>query len=97
MYLRYLNSAGMNLNWVRIKLREKENQLSSGYDKGPLDSVIILWKCHDISERYWSDPKTLFVFVLHKHKFVFVFVKELILVPKTPVIGRHKVIFVTEV
>jgi hypothetical protein len=30
----------------------------------------------------WSDPKTLFVFVLHKHKFVFVFVKELLCVPK---------------
>ena len=38
---------------------------------------------------YWSDPKTLFVFVLHKHKFVFVFVKELFCVPKTPVIGQH--------
>jgi hypothetical protein len=46
---------------------------------------------------HWSDPKTLFVFVLHKHKFVFVFGKELIFVPKTPVIGRHKMIFVTEV
>ena len=45
----------------------------------------------------WSDPKTLFVFVLHKHKFVFVFVKELIFVPKTPIIGQHKMIFVTEV
>jgi hypothetical protein len=45
----------------------------------------------------WSDPKTLFVFVSHKHKFVFVFVKELIFIPKTPVIGRHKMIFVTEV
>ena len=38
---------------------------------------------------HWSDPKTLFVFVLHKHKFVFVFVKELLCVPKTSVIGRH--------
>ena len=46
---------------------------------------------------YWKDPKTLCVFVTHKHKFVFVFVKELIFVPKTPVIGRHKMMFVTEV
>ena len=51
-YLQYLNSAGMNLNGVRIKLREKENQLSSRYDRGPLNSVIILRKRHNISERY---------------------------------------------
>ena len=51
-YLRYLNSAGMNLNWSRIKLREKENQLSSRYDRGPLNSVIISRKHHNISERY---------------------------------------------
>ena len=31
--LRYLNSSGMNLNWGRINLREKEKQLSSQYDK----------------------------------------------------------------
>jgi len=39
------------------------------------------------------------VFVSHKHKFVFVFVfvKELLFVPKTPVIGRHKMIFMTKV
>ena len=43
----------MNLNWARIKLREKENQLSSRYDRGPLNSIIILWKRHNISERYY--------------------------------------------
>jgi hypothetical protein len=42
----------MNLNLVRIKLREKEYQLSSRYDRGPLNSVIILQKRHNISERY---------------------------------------------
>ena len=52
-YLQYLNSAGMNLNWARIKLREKENQLSSWYDRGPLNSVIILWKHHNILERFY--------------------------------------------
>ena len=34
-YLGYLNSAGMNLNWARIKLREKENQLSSDMTEDP--------------------------------------------------------------
>jgi hypothetical protein len=29
--LQYLNSSGMNLNWARINLREKEKQLSSQY------------------------------------------------------------------
>ncbi len=29
--LRYLNSSGMNLNWARINLREKEKQLSFQY------------------------------------------------------------------
>ncbi len=43
----------MNLNWARIKLREKENQLSSRYDRGPLNSVIILQKRHYILERYY--------------------------------------------
>ncbi len=34
--LRYLNSLGMNLNWGRINLREKEKQLSSSqYDNIP--------------------------------------------------------------
>jgi len=42
----------MNLNWVRIKLREKENQLSSRYDRGTLNSVIIFRKRHNILERY---------------------------------------------
>jgi hypothetical protein len=28
---------------------------------------------------HWSDPKTLFVFVLHKHKFVFVVCEETLL------------------
>ena len=51
-YLRYLNSVGMNLNWARIKLREKENQLSSWYDRGPSNSVIVFRKRHNISERY---------------------------------------------
>ncbi len=31
--LRYLNSAGINLNWTRTILRMKEKQLSSQYDK----------------------------------------------------------------
>ncbi len=43
----------MNLNLARIKLREKETQLSCRYDRGPLNSVIILWKRHNISERYY--------------------------------------------
>ncbi len=29
--LQYLNLSGMNLNWVRMNLREKEKQLSSQY------------------------------------------------------------------
>jgi hypothetical protein len=60
--------------------------------------VLLSAKKKPSEEEQWSYPKTLFVFVLHKHKFVFVFVKELIIfVPKTPVIGRHKMICVTEV
>ena len=43
----------MNLNWARIKLRVKENQLSSRYDRGPLNSVIIFRKHHNILERYY--------------------------------------------
>ena len=43
----------MNLNLARIKLREKETQLSCRYDRGALNSVIILWKRHNISERYY--------------------------------------------
>ncbi len=31
-YLRYLNSAGINLNWARTNLGEKEKQLSSQYN-----------------------------------------------------------------
>ena len=58
---------------------------------------MVLLTCGVDDGVLWSYPKTLFVFVSHKHKFVFVFVKELIFVPKTPVIGRHKMIFVTEV
>ncbi len=42
----------MNLNLARIKLIEKEYQLSSRYDRGPLNSVIIFCKRHNISERY---------------------------------------------
>ncbi len=42
----------MNLNWARIKLREKENQLSSWYDRGQLYSVIIFRKRRNILERY---------------------------------------------
>ncbi len=56
--LRYLNSAGMDLNWARIKLRENENQLSSQYDKRPLNSVIILRKRRHISERYYFGRST---------------------------------------
>jgi hypothetical protein len=43
----------MNLNWARKKFRGKENQLSSQNDRGPLNGVIILWKRHNISERYY--------------------------------------------
>ena len=48
--LRYLNSAGINLNWARTNLGEKENQLSSQYDSDQLKAsqyfgrVIIFWK-----------------------------------------------------
>jgi len=34
--LRYLNSAGINLNWARTNLGEKEKQLSSQYDSDHL-------------------------------------------------------------
>ena len=57
-----LNSAGMNLNWARIKLREKENQLSSWYDRGPLNSVIIFRKRHNISERYDFGTRSVTIF-----------------------------------
>ena len=60
--MRYLNSAGMNLNWARIKLREKENQLSSWYDRGPLNSVIIFRKRHNISERYDFGTRSVTIF-----------------------------------
>ncbi len=35
-----------------MKLREKENQLSSWYDRGTLNSAIIFWNCHNVLERY---------------------------------------------
>jgi hypothetical protein len=47
----------MNLNLARIKLREKEYQLSSRYDRGPLNIVIIFRKRHNISERYDFDTR----------------------------------------
>jgi hypothetical protein len=34
--LRYLNSAGINLNWARKNLGEKEKQVSSQYDSDHL-------------------------------------------------------------
>ncbi len=33
--------------------RERENQLFSRYDRGPLNSVIKVWKRHNICERYY--------------------------------------------
>ena len=48
--LRYLNSAGINLNWAITNLGEKEKQLSSQYDSDHLRAshyfgrVIIFWK-----------------------------------------------------
>ena len=48
--LRYFNSAGINLNWARTNLREKEKKLSSQYDSNHLRTsqyfgrVIIIWK-----------------------------------------------------
>ena len=44
--LRYLNSAGINLNWTRTNLRKKEKQLSSQDD-------ILFLTSHNISERYY--------------------------------------------
>ena len=47
--LRYLNSAGINLNWVRTNLREKEKQLSSQYDK--YFGRVIIFRKDNIFER----------------------------------------------
>jgi hypothetical protein len=48
--MRYFSSAGINLNWARTNLREKEKQLFSQYDSDHLRAsqyfgrVIIFWK-----------------------------------------------------
>jgi hypothetical protein len=54
-----LNSAGVNLNWARTKLGEKEKQLSSQYDSDHLKRVAIFWKSHDIPERYYFCARKL--------------------------------------
>ena len=51
--LQYLNSAEISLNWTRINLKKKENQLSSQYD-------ILFLKSHNIVERYYFCTRKLF-------------------------------------
>ena len=47
------SSVSLYVSSFKQLVREKENQLSSRYDRGPLNSVIILRKRHNISERYY--------------------------------------------
>ncbi len=47
--LRYLNSAGISLNWRRTNLRKKEKQLSSQYDK--YSKRVIIFRKNIIFER----------------------------------------------
>ena len=51
-YLRYLNSVGMNLNWVRINWERKRTNIFSIWQE-PLNSITIFWMRHHILEGYY--------------------------------------------
>ena len=59
--LRYLNSVGVNLNWARTNLGEKEKQLSSQYDSDHLTALPLVAHHHPLRliSNYFGGEKSL--------------------------------------